>query len=86
MHLKKLGMLSVGLAMVLAGCSEPAGTLSAASKALDSANTTSISFSGTGKWYQFGQAPIPGQHGLSLLCLRTHKRSPTPIRRPAASR
>jgi glyoxylase-like metal-dependent hydrolase (beta-lactamase superfamily II) len=61
MHLKKLGLLSVGLAMVLAGCSEPAGTLPAASKALDAPGTTSISFTGTGKWYQFGQAPVPGQ-------------------------
>lgn len=61
MHLRKLGMLSVGFAMVLAGCSEPAGTLPAASKALDSTNTTSISFTGTGKWYQFGQAPVAGQ-------------------------
>lgn len=61
MHLKKLGLLSIGLALVVAGCSEPAGTLPAASKALDAAGTTSISFTGTGKWYQFGQAPVPGQ-------------------------
>ena len=61
MHLRKLGMLSVGLAMVLAGCSEPAGTLPAASKALDADATTSITFAGTGKWYQFGQAPVAGQ-------------------------
>ncbi len=61
MHVKKLGLLSVGLAMTLAACSEPAGTLPAASKALDAPNTTSISFAGTGKWYQFGQAPVPNQ-------------------------
>lgn len=61
MHLRKLGLLSVGLAMVLAGCSEPAGTLPAASKALDAEQTTSITFTGTGKWYQFGQAPVAGQ-------------------------
>lgn len=61
MHLRKLGILSVGLAMVLAGCSEPAGTLPAASKALDAEGTTSITFAGTGKWYQFGQAPVAGQ-------------------------
>ncbi|MGE3474223.1 MAG: MBL fold metallo-hydrolase [Rhodospirillaceae bacterium] len=61
MHIKKLGLLSVGLAMTLAACSEPAGTLPAASKALDAPNTASISFTGTGKWYQFGQAPVPNQ-------------------------
>ncbi len=61
MHIKKFGLLSVGLAMTLAACSEPAGTLPAASQALDSPNTTSISFTGTGKWYQFGQAPVPNQ-------------------------
>jgi glyoxylase-like metal-dependent hydrolase (beta-lactamase superfamily II) len=61
MHLKNLGLLSVGLAMTLAACSEPAGTLPAASQALDAPNTTSISFTGTGKWYQFGQAPVPNQ-------------------------
>ncbi len=61
MHFKKMGLLSVGLAMTLAACSEPAGTLPAASKALDAPNTTSISFTGTGKWYQFGQAPVPNQ-------------------------
>jgi glyoxylase-like metal-dependent hydrolase (beta-lactamase superfamily II) len=61
MHLKKFALLSIGLAMTLAACSEPAGTLPAASKALDAPNTTSISFTGTGKWYQFGQAPVPNQ-------------------------
>lgn len=62
MHLKKFGLLSVGLlAMTLSACSEPAGTLPGASQALDAPNTSSITFSGTGKWYQFGQAPVPNQ-------------------------
>jgi len=61
MHLKKLGLLSAGLVMMLSACSEPAGTLPAASKALDAPGTGSISFTGTGKWYQFGQAPVPGE-------------------------
>lgn len=61
MHLKKLGALSLGLALALAACSEPSGTLPAASTALDAPGTTSISFTGTGKWYQFGQPPVPGQ-------------------------
>lgn len=61
MHLKKLGVLSVGLAFALAACSEPSGTLPAASTALDAPNTNAIAFSGTGKWYQFGQAPVPTQ-------------------------
>jgi glyoxylase-like metal-dependent hydrolase (beta-lactamase superfamily II) len=61
MHLRKLGMLTVGLAMALSACSEPAGTLPAATAALDANGTTSISFTGTGKWYQFGQAPVANQ-------------------------
>jgi glyoxylase-like metal-dependent hydrolase (beta-lactamase superfamily II) len=60
MHIKRLGFLSAGFAFALAACSEPTGTLSSASEALDAAGTTSVSFTGTGRWYQFGQAPVPG--------------------------
>lgn len=57
--MRKSGFLV--LVFALAACSEPSGTLPAASKALDTAGTSAISFTGNGKWYQFGQAPIPNQ-------------------------
>lgn len=40
-----------------AACGQPAGTLAAAADALKASDTKSIEFSGTGKWFQFGQAP-----------------------------
>ena len=40
-------------------CGPRAGTLEAANDALGAAQMTSIQFSGTGRWYQFGQAPNP---------------------------
>lgn len=61
MHMRKLSLIGAGVALVLAACSEPSGTLPSASKALDAQGTTSISFTAAGRWYQFGQAPIPGQ-------------------------
>jgi glyoxylase-like metal-dependent hydrolase (beta-lactamase superfamily II) len=45
------------LLLVTAGCSEPAGTLNAARAALGADKTRSITFSGSGRWYQFGQSP-----------------------------
>jgi glyoxylase-like metal-dependent hydrolase (beta-lactamase superfamily II) len=45
------------LLLVTAGCGEPAGTLSAARAALGADTTRSITFSGSGRWYQFGQSP-----------------------------
>ncbi|TAK64938.1 MBL fold metallo-hydrolase [Methylobacter sp.] len=53
----------VGLAAVLtgAGCSSlPTQGLQAASDASGTDNIKAIEFSGTGRWYQFGQAPNPG--------------------------
>ena len=50
---------SVSIAIVtaaLAACSEPAGTLDAARRELAVDATRSLSVSGTGKWYQFGQS------------------------------
>ena len=51
-------VLAFGLAtaMAAAACSKPAGTLEAAAEALKASDTKSIEYSGTGKWFQFGQA------------------------------
>ena len=59
------------LLLVAAGCGEPAGTLNAARAALHADTTRSIAFSGTGKWYQFGQAPNPSCPGRSSTCSYT---------------
>ena len=40
-------------------CGPRAGTVEAANDALGAPQMTSIQFSGTGRWYQFGQAPNP---------------------------
>jgi glyoxylase-like metal-dependent hydrolase (beta-lactamase superfamily II) len=53
---------SVALALASAltvACGAPAGSLQAAADNLGAATTTSIDFSGTGRWFQFGQAPNP---------------------------
>ena len=59
--MQRLTVLVVGAAMALgsAACSKPAGTLEAAEETLGAANVKSIEYSGTGKWFQFGQAPNP---------------------------
>lgn len=49
---------AVGVVVLLAGCSREDG-LQAAAKQLHATDTKSIEFTGTGKWYQFGQAPNP---------------------------
>ncbi len=51
--------IAVAAAIVSAACGPKAGTLEAAGQALGTAQVNSIEFSGTGKWYQFGQAPNP---------------------------
>ena len=51
-------MLSV-VVLVAIGCSRPTGTLQSAGETLGVAQVNSVEFSGTGKWYQFGQAPNP---------------------------
>ena len=57
----KLTVLAAGVAIAMgsAACSKPAGTLEAAEETLGAANVKSIEYSGTGKWFQFGQAPNP---------------------------
>jgi glyoxylase-like metal-dependent hydrolase (beta-lactamase superfamily II) len=60
--MRKTTLLSSGLVIALAvsACAgEPAGTLPAASTALGTADTNAIEYSGTGRWFQFGQAPNP---------------------------
>jgi glyoxylase-like metal-dependent hydrolase (beta-lactamase superfamily II) len=52
-----LSSLALVSAVFAAACSRPAGTLDAAREALAAETTQSISFSGTGRWYQFGQSP-----------------------------
>jgi glyoxylase-like metal-dependent hydrolase (beta-lactamase superfamily II) len=50
---------AVAVALAATACSKPAGTLEAAADTLGVANVKTIEYSGTGKWFQFGQAPSP---------------------------
>ncbi len=52
-------VLVASVALISAACSKPAGTLEAAEETLGAANVRSIEYSGTGRWFQFGQAPSP---------------------------
>jgi len=54
-------VLVLGLTAIVAtaACSKPAGTLDAAVDALKTNDVKAIEYSGTGKWFQFGQAPNP---------------------------
>jgi len=52
-------VVAFATAMVSVACGPRAGTLEATNDALGAAQMTSIQFSGTGRWYQFGQAPNP---------------------------
>ncbi len=47
------------LAIAVSACSRPTGTLEAATEALGATELQSIQYSGTGRWYQFGQFPNP---------------------------
>ena len=59
----KLIVVSLGLSIVVSSgaCArqEGAGTVQSASEALGANALKSIEYSGTGKWFQFGQAPNP---------------------------
>jgi len=61
--MKRFAVLTCGLAALVAAaaCGQPAGTLAAAADALKASDTKSIEYSGTGKWFQFGQAPSATQ-------------------------
>ena len=52
--------LAVAIAVASAACGPQAGSLQAANDALGATQVNSVEFSGTGRWYQFGQAPAPG--------------------------
>jgi glyoxylase-like metal-dependent hydrolase (beta-lactamase superfamily II) len=56
-----VSILVLALAAASAACAprEEPGTLQAATTALGAAEIRSIEYSGTGQWYQFGQAPAP---------------------------
>src|SRR4026208_904760 len=51
--------LVVAIAVASSACGPQAGSLQAANNTLGTAQVNSIEFSGTGRWYQFGQAPAP---------------------------
>ena len=52
--------LGFGVALSAAACGgPPPGTLEAATAALGSAEIRGVEYSGTGRWFQFGQAPNP---------------------------
>ena len=52
-------LVGVIVIVVVAACGPRAGTLDGAAAALGSASLNSIEFSGSGRWFQFGQAPSP---------------------------
>ena len=54
-----IALVALTAAATTAGCGAKAGTLEASSEALGAADTRTIEYSGTGKWFQFGQAPNP---------------------------
>ena len=52
-------MSVVVVVSALAACGPRAGTLEGAAETLGAANLRSIEVSGSGRWFQFGQAPSP---------------------------
>lgn len=51
--------LGPAIALIAAGCATQPLSLEVASRAAGTGTLKSIEFSGTGRWYQFGQAPNP---------------------------
>jgi glyoxylase-like metal-dependent hydrolase (beta-lactamase superfamily II) len=51
--------LAVAIAVASVACGPQAGSLQAANDALGAAQVNSVEITGTGRWYQFGQAPAP---------------------------
>jgi glyoxylase-like metal-dependent hydrolase (beta-lactamase superfamily II) len=61
-HSRRFALTAIGatIALSLAGCaSYQTATLQSAADTLNASGTQSIEFTGTGRWYQFGQAPAP---------------------------
>src|ERR1051325_8952122 len=52
-------LAAVCAAATTPACGPQAGSLQASANALKAADTRTIEYSGTGKWFQFGQAPNP---------------------------
>src|SRR2546422_5351795 len=59
MRTRTLVLLGLVAAAASAACGQQAGALQAAANTLKVADIKTIEYSGTGKWYQFGQAPNP---------------------------
>ena len=59
MHRLTFLVMAGAIALASAACGQPAGSLQASVDALGAANLKSIEYSGTGRWFQFGQAPSP---------------------------
>jgi glyoxylase-like metal-dependent hydrolase (beta-lactamase superfamily II) len=60
MHMRTFCALLVSVLSSLVACApEETGTLSAATRVLGANEMRSIEYEGTGKWFQFGQAPNP---------------------------
>jgi glyoxylase-like metal-dependent hydrolase (beta-lactamase superfamily II) len=57
----RLNLAGFGVLVITASvaCGPTAGSLEGAASALGAVDTSSIEFSGKGKWFQFGQAPSP---------------------------
>jgi glyoxylase-like metal-dependent hydrolase (beta-lactamase superfamily II) len=58
-HTFRALVLIAAAALGSAACAQPAGTLAAATQTLGATEIKSIEYTGTGKWFQFGQAPSP---------------------------
>jgi glyoxylase-like metal-dependent hydrolase (beta-lactamase superfamily II) len=54
-----IALAAVFAAATTAACGSKAGSLQASADALKANDTRTIEYSGTGKWFQFGQAPNP---------------------------
>jgi glyoxylase-like metal-dependent hydrolase (beta-lactamase superfamily II) len=59
MRILMIPSLVVAIAVASSACGPQAGSLQAANNTLGIAQVNAIEFSGTGRWYQFGQAPAP---------------------------
>ncbi len=57
--MRRLFILAITAVAVSTACDRPAGTREGARGALGATELRSIEFSGTGRWFQFGQAPSP---------------------------
>ncbi|MFT4045861.1 MAG: MBL fold metallo-hydrolase [Solimonas sp.] len=54
-----LTAIAAAATLLVAGCHRQEASLDATARSLGAAELHSIEFSGTGRWYQFGQAPNP---------------------------